>query len=481
MTEQILSVGIDVGTSTSEVVFSRLTIENLGGAFLVPRVEIIDKEVIHRSQVHLTPLLSPTRIDTATLTELVRAEYRAAGIDPSEVVTGAAIITGETARADNAEELLSSLSALAGDFVVATAGPRLESILAARGVGIDQLSKRQGGIITNLDIGGGTTNIAAYQGGALLGASCLDIGGRLVRVSNGRIDYVSPSIDRLANGVGIVLRDGDPADPAALGQLCRHMARHLAMAIGLTPRDPLHQSLYTNSGDPLSSELTPRLVSFSGGVADLIEPGTGGDPFAYGDLGVLLGRAIAADPDFARVERHHGVETIAATVVGAGVHTTEISGSTIQYARATLPVRNVPIVRVPEDVEGDPQALARTISEQINIVHPDDASETVAVAMTGRALHDFASVQATADAIIAGAQRVLAGPHPLVVVLEEDRAKVLGQSLAVKRGRGDDVVCIDSVHTNNGDYIDIGHPVGAGQAVPVVVKTLVFNDAHRRS
>lgn len=63
-----------------------------------------------------------------------------------------------------------------------------------------------------------------------------------------------------------------------------------------------------------------------------------------------------------------------------------------------------------------------------------------------------------------------------MVVLESDRAKVLGQSLAVQRGRRDDLICIDSVQTANGDFIDIGTPVGAGRAVPVVVKTLVFND-----
>lgn len=477
MTETVLSAGIDVGTSTTEVVFSRLTIENMAGAFTVPRVEIINKEIIYRSQVHVTPLQTPTRIDTARLTDIVRDEYRQAGIEASQVGTGAAIITGETARAENAEELLSALSALAGDFVVATAGPRLESILAARGVGIDELSKNRGGIVANLDVGGGTTNIAAYRRGGLLGASCLEIGGRLVRIEDGLISYVSPSIDRLADGVGITLTKGSRADTPQLEALCSHMARHLAAGVGLRPRDELHQHLYTNAGPPLEAGIVPDMISFSGGVSDLVSAEPPRDPFQYGDLGVLLGRAIAREPAFDHLARHRGIETIAATVVGAGVHTTEISGSTIDYAADVLPVRNIPIVQIPDAVQTEAPALAAAIREQLRIVHPEDPQAAVALSLSGAALNDFASVQQTAEAIMQGAREVLAGPNPLVVVLEEDRAKVLGQSIASRRGHNDGVICIDSVHTSHGDYIDIGRPVGSGQAVPVVVKTLVFNDS----
>lgn len=99
----------------------------------------------------------------------------------------------------------------------------------------------------------------------------------------------------------------------------------------------------------------------------------------------------------------------------------------------------------------------------------------MAIAFSGQHVSSFEDVQRTAAAIIQGAHDVLAGPNPLVIVLERDRAKVLGQSLATLRGRSDDVICIDGVQTTTGDYIDIGHPVGAGRAVPVVVKTLVFN------
>ena len=475
MTETILSVGIEAGTSTTQVVFSELTVENIASAFSVPRITIVEKVVVYRGRVHITPLLTPTVIDAEALKAIVLGEYRAAGVDPSDVGTGATIITGETARAENAEQVLAALSELAGDFVVATAGPHLESVLAARGAGVDTYSEHTGAVVANLDIGGGTTNIAAYHRGRLQGTSCLDIGGRLVRVADGRITYVSQQLARLAAAAGVAVAVGDRADVARLLPLARVMARQLAMGIGLVDKDEAHAAIYTNDGHPLAAGIRPTEVSFSGGVADLVDPPFAGDPFRYGDIGPLLGQAIAEDSAFSLVGRHRAAETIGATVVGAGVHTTEISGSTIDYAAGLLPIRNIPIVPIPEEAEADAARLTDEIARRIAMLNPDEPDGTVALALTGSALTSFAAVQRTAAAITDGAAAVLGGPHPLVIVLESDRAKVLGQSLAVHRGRRDDIICIDSVATADGDYIDIGTPVGAGRAVPVVVKTLVFN------
>ena len=132
----ILSVGIDIGTSTTQLIFSRLTIENRASSYTVPRIDIVDKEVVYRSKIYFTPLRSATEIDAEAVKQIVREEYQAAGMTPEMLRTGAVIITGETARKENANEVLEALSDLAGDFVVATAGPDLESVLSARGAGI---------------------------------------------------------------------------------------------------------------------------------------------------------------------------------------------------------------------------------------------------------------------------------------------------------------------------------------------------------
>ena len=141
MKEQLLSVGIDIGTSTTQLVLSKLTLFNRANPFSIPRIEIADKEVVYRSQIHFTPLLDERTIDAQGVRDIVEAEYRSSGYDKAQVQTGAVIITGETARKENARQVLDSLAGFAGDFVVATAGPDLESILAARGAGVDEYSR----------------------------------------------------------------------------------------------------------------------------------------------------------------------------------------------------------------------------------------------------------------------------------------------------------------------------------------------------
>ena len=179
MHEVILSAGIDIGTSTTQLIFSRLTLENQAVSYMAPQIDIVDKEVVYRSPIYFTPLKSAAEIDAEAVKGIVRREYAAAGMSPGEIQTGAVIITGETARKRNANEVLAALSDMAGDFVVATAGPDLESVLSARGAGADTLSKKRRMAVANLDVGGGTSNIALYQNGALRGTCCLDIGGAL--------------------------------------------------------------------------------------------------------------------------------------------------------------------------------------------------------------------------------------------------------------------------------------------------------------
>ena len=105
MGEQLLSVGIDIGTSTTQLILSRLTLENRAAPFTVPRVAISDREVLYRSDIHFTPLLSDTVIDAAGVRDIVAEEYRKSGFSPHQVDTGAVIITGETARKECQQQI----------------------------------------------------------------------------------------------------------------------------------------------------------------------------------------------------------------------------------------------------------------------------------------------------------------------------------------------------------------------------------------
>ena len=407
MHEVILSVGIDIGTSTTQLIFSRLTIENQASSYTVPRINIVDKEVIYRSRIYFTPLRSPTEIDAEAVKKIVRSEYRAAGITPEELKTGAVIITGETARKENANEVLSALSDLAGDFVVATAGPDLESVLSGRGAGADVLSKEKHTTVANLDIGGGTTNIALYEKGTLRGTCSLDVGGRLIKVADGRISYIYPKIQALAKDNGIEIKVGDRAYPEQLYGVCRLMAAQLAQALHLAAPDGHHPGMYTNDGRALPPQPQIQAVTYSGGVADCIYQKMEEDVFRFGDVGVLLGKAVRADPDLNRVELCQAAETIRATVVGAGTHTTEVSGSTIRYERDKLPIKNVPILKVSQEDEESLETLKSSIIQQMPLFAPEGKVEQIAIAFTGEKRTSFADVQALAAAVIESAKEVI--------------------------------------------------------------------------
>ena len=140
MAESLLSVGIDVGTTTTQMVLSRLTVDNRASIFAVPELVIGKREILYRSPVHFTPLLGKDRVDGDQIRQLMTREYENAGISRADVDTGAVIITGETSRKENARAVLTALEGFAGDFVAATAGPDLESTLAARGAGAVEFS-----------------------------------------------------------------------------------------------------------------------------------------------------------------------------------------------------------------------------------------------------------------------------------------------------------------------------------------------------
>ena len=476
MHEIIKSVGIDIGTSTTQLIFSELTIENEASNYVVPRINIVDKKVTYRSKIYFTPLLDQKTIDAEKVKGIIEKEYQDAGMKPEDLSTGAVIITGETARKQNANVVLDTLSNLAGDFVVATAGPDLESVLSSRGAGADKLSKEHRETVANLDIGGGTSNIAVFQNGILRGTSCLDVGGRLIKIDeNGKIYYIFPGTKELAKAHGIEINVGDTAKEETLMKVCELMVDQLAQAINKEPADEMHSRMYTNQGKRLKEEPVINAVTYSGGVASVYYEGEPADVFAYHDVGVLLARAIKNHPVLKTVPTYQAAETIRATVVGAGTHTTNVSGSTIQYTDGKLPIKNIPVLRMSEEDEQNPALFQTTLQRKLQLFMNEGHMEQVAIVVSGKYHTSFLKVQELAEMIIHGAEAVISGTYPLIIVLENDIAKVLGNAINVLLERKKDFICIDGIYANDGDYIDIGEPVAMGRVVPVVTKTLIFN------
>ena len=71
MAETLLSVGIDIGTSTTQLVFSKLYIENVAAGYSVPKMAITNKEIIYKSDIHFTPLKSATEIDADAVLKII--------------------------------------------------------------------------------------------------------------------------------------------------------------------------------------------------------------------------------------------------------------------------------------------------------------------------------------------------------------------------------------------------------------------------
>lgn len=446
MSERLRSVGLDVGTTSTQMVLSELTIENRASSFAVPEMEIAQRKILYKSPVYFTPLLDESHVDGAAIRQIVAEEYRAAGIDRSSVDTGAIIITGETSRKENARAVLDALSDFAGDFVVATAGPDLESVLAAKGAGAVAYSEHTGKTVLHMDIGGGTSNLALIREGKIVETGCLNVGGRLLKFDgNETVTYVSPVLRGLCE-----LKAGDRAQREQVEAVAKVLTQALEMAAGRSTQTPLLEQLTTKetgrAWEPPEEDVT---VSFSGGVADCIDKTH--NWLEFGDMGPVLGQAIRKSL-LCRGDYVLGSETIRATVIGAGCHSAQLSGSTVFYQNVQFPLKNVPVVHIREI-----SRLQREMEKQ---------EGTVIIAMEGLAAPSYRQVAELAEAIIAQTT------GQLLLCLEQDMAKALGQALAVRLPPESTILCIDRVRVSEGSYLDIRAPVS--HAMPVVVKTLVL-------
>ena len=452
----ILSVGIDVGTSTTQVVFSKLQMDNAGGYFSVPRVAIVDKEVVYKSEVYMTPLKTDVLIDTDALRDIVAAEFRKAGYRPEDTDSGAVIITGESARKENSDAVLKSLSDFAGDFVVSAAGPDMESLIAGKGSGAWQYSMDHHCRVANLDIGGGTTNVVLFEDGEPLARGCLDIGGRLICMNpQGIITKVSPAAAVMAQAAGVSVSVGDRCDEL----------KHI---------DAILRQIKTPGSSDFPVPEKVQAVFFSGGVADLIYHESA-DTWAYGDIGVLLGRAIRESRLFTDFQKMEPGETIRATVVGAGTYTTTISGSTITYSDDIFPLKNIPVIKLDEELQeacfaGETEPVIR----RIQWVLGQNDEEHFILAMPGKRNPGYTEMKRAAASIRQIMDRVQPPGEPILLVIESDIAKAMGQMIRQQPDLKRQVVAIDSIHVEDGEYVDMGKPMMNGMVIPVVVKTLIF-------
>lgn len=475
MENGILSVGIDIGTSTTQVIFSRIVMENMAGFFAVPHISIVDKEVIYKSDIYMTPLVNSYLIDGDKVRDIVAAEFKKAGFTPGDTQTGAVIITGESARKENSALVLEKLSDFAGDFVVSTAGPDLESVIAGKGSGAQSYSEENACVAVNLDIGGGTTNIVVFDEGKVIAKGCADVGGRLLKLEQDyTVTYVSPTAQLISDKHGLSLSVGKKTNEEALKILCAEMVSLIEQMLGIYEKSDMLRSVITGGSTELVIKRPIKAVCFSGGVADCIYK-TGFDKLQFGDIGVYLGNAFRQSRLYGDFRLINAKETIRATVVGAGTYTTSISGSTIAYSENVLPLKNIPVLKLDSDEQelifsGDRDFLRK----KVEWFSSQNDSESLILGLPGRKNPTYFEIGILADTIGTVLDELLPVDEPMLIVTECDIAKALGQAIKRRFRNKRDIISIDSISVDDGDFVDLGNPLMDGLVIPVVVKTLIF-------
>lgn len=481
----ITSVGIDIGTTTTQLVFSALTLCNVAGVAQVPRYAITDRAILYASPVVFTPKQrsAVTRgdaarvggeaedtLDAPALAGRIRSWYAAAGIRPEAVTTGAVIVTGESLKTPNARETVMGVADALGDFVVATAGPNLESVIAGRGSGAAELSRQHRSTVLNIDIGGGTSNYAVFQHGQVVDTACLNVGGRLLECAP------DGGIERIAAPAGVVLRE-------LFGGLPRRLARGELAAVADRMADLIHEVAVGRPSSLARALLqTPPLgpwsfeaVTLSGGVgACCQEPPE--EVFRYGDMGPLLAAALLRHPGLRALPLTPPATTVRATVIGAGSWSLSLSGSTVWTEEDALPLKNLPVVPIPLTWPRVPRDLAGWFRERVGLHDLDAAAAPFALAFAGTPA-TYAAVTTLADGLVRFCADGPGVAHPLIVVLAEDIGKALGMELRA-RLPGRTLIVLDEVRLAEGDYLDLGKPLGGGDVVPIIIKSLAFSSKH---
>jgi ethanolamine utilization protein EutA len=475
----LMTVGIDIGSSGTQVIFSRVNLRRLAED-LTSRYYVVSRETLFQSPVALTPYQSEERIDDEKLGAIIDDAYAAAGLHPDKIDTGVVILTGEALRRENAQGIAKVLSEQGGEFVTATAGHHMESMLAAYGSGAARVSSDEGKRILNIDIGGGTTKLGLVEKGKVIATAAVHIGGRLQVVENGTIVRLDPAGKHHAKRAGFNWNRGDAIDVADLEKVADGMADALVAAVTARPLPHDIEHLYLT--DPIA-ELDQKIdgIMFSGGVSEYVYEREQRD---FGDMGPRLGRAIRE-----RIARGAfpwpvlpAGECIRATALGASEYSVQLSGNTsyISAPGVLLPRRNLQVLLPPFVCEEviEPEQLAKAIRAHMTAFDVD-ADREVALALRWTGMPSYERLAAFAEGIKRGLAERIARKQPLFIMLDGDVAQTLGHILREELHVDSEMLVIDGVVLWDFDYIDLGRIRMPSYTVPVTIKSLVFSEDPR--
>ncbi len=471
----LTSVGIDVGTATSQIIFSQLVLRRLGRE-LSSRFVVTERDTLYLSPVHLTPYIAGReRIDDQALGQLVDAAYREAGLSPRDVDTGAIILTGEAIRRDNARAIADLFAAQRGTFVCATAGHNFEAQLAAHGSGAVAHSAEKQCRVLNIDIGGGTTKLAVADHGRVLSTAAFHIGGRLLATDGtGAINLLEPGGQILARQIGFSWQVGSRATHAEIEQLASHMAQAvLSLAQDEQPRTEFAQLWLTA---PLTGAKNYDAIIFSGGVGEYVY---GKETKSFGDLGAPLGRALEHQISNGALPwpLAPARECIRATVMGAAQHTVQVSGNTIyRTGENLLPRKNLQVLRPAVNLAGDidSTSVAEAIQKHFHVFDLVEGQAEVALVFRWDGAPTARRIAAFCRGLIDGVPATVKNGRPLHLIFDHDLAGLVGTILKDDFAIDNPLLCLDGVTLHDFDFIDLGKILEPSGTVPVTIKSLVF-------
>jgi len=468
---ELTTVGIDIGSSTSHLMFARVHLQRKT-QLLSSEFAVVRREILWRSPIRFTPFLSDFTIDAAQLREYFDSAYEAAGVAPADVDSGAVILTGEAIKRRNAQAIAGIFASQAGKFVCASAGHHMECVLAAHGGGATAISRHTHKTVLNVDIGGGTTKLALIENGEIRGTCAVAVGGRLlVQDAEGRLTRVEEPARQAARALGIDLRLGSRLAPDDCERLTRALSDVVISMIERAPAAGLARELMLTA--PLESALHPHVVTFTGGVSEYI---FGREGATFGDLAPRLAAHLNEALSSGRI----GVpamdpgQGIRATVIGASQFSVQLSGKTIHLSdKARLPVRNVPVVFPALELERHFHAdsVAAAITAALSrIDHPDGQPVALGVRWHGEPHYQRLRELAAGIAMALDSRTEL----PLILMIDRDIARLLGHILEHELAVARAVISIDGIQLREFDYVDIGEVIQPANVVPVVIKSLLF-------
>jgi ethanolamine utilization protein EutA len=422
-------------------------------------MELAQSSIVYRSKLVFTPIRGD-QIDEFAMAGHVDRWIRESGVDPSRITSGGVIVTGLAAQRANVAAIEALVRQRVGETLFATADdPRLESWLAFMGSCVGLSRAQPNRYILNLDVGGGTTNLALGRGSEVIRTGCLFAGARHFQFVPGsyRIVALSSYAGRLLHDLGVNQSiDGSLSPDERSRVLDFYVALIEAAVLGdrsRLDRDPFryHEQVpYELPTDPISP-----VITFSGGVGELIYARTRGEPLpattAFGDLGIDLARRLVESPVLSRhLRTHTPVNSGHATAFGLSLYGTAVSGATLYLPdTGVLPARDLPIVaKLRMDASAD------DVRRAVDLAGCGARGGCIEV---DEMVTDYAEVKKLGTSL-ATALREAAFPadRSLVIFVPHNIGKTLG-SYATDWGRLPvNLIVIDELATRNSRFASLG-------------------------